>query len=198
VAIRIEQLTPEHIPAARNVIRAGCLEFFGGEPAAFEDMDAPFVEYGPPSGTFLVLLDDDAVVGTGAIRRLEDEVCELKRMWFLPAYRGKGYGWQMSERLTRLRAVGWVRSHATGQRASAHGRGTTLRAAGVSAGWPLQLRTWLDLPREGSAGVRLRHRANRSREARETQWVQVMPGHMTHSDLNAAGRPARLQRFNRD
>ncbi len=35
----------------------------------------------------------------GGIRRLEDDTCELKRMWFLREYRGQGLGRQMAQRL---------------------------------------------------------------------------------------------------
>ncbi len=50
-------------------------------------------------GLFLVLMEHGKVVGTGAIRKLSPEVAELKRMWFLPEYRGRGLGRQMTERL---------------------------------------------------------------------------------------------------
>lgn len=48
-------------------------------------------------GTFLVLIDDGIVVGSGAIRRLNDDICELKRMWFLKDYRGRGIGMKMAQ-----------------------------------------------------------------------------------------------------
>ena len=41
-------------------------------------------------------MDEGIIVGSGAIRRLSDDICELKRMWFLKDYRGKGLGWQMA------------------------------------------------------------------------------------------------------
>lgn len=66
--------------------------------------------YREPHGTFLVLLDSERVVGTGAIRRLDEQTCELKRMWFLPAYRGKGYGARMSQALLGFaRSAGYQR-----------------------------------------------------------------------------------------
>ena len=95
----IRPLCPDQVDAAKAVITAGCLEFFGRPPIDFDDMADVAAHYGAPSGTFLVLLDDDRVVGTGAVRRLDAETCELKRMWFLPAYRGKGWGRKMAERL---------------------------------------------------------------------------------------------------
>lgn len=110
MALHIGLLTPEHIDAAKAVIRAGCMEFFGAAPANFEDVDQIPAQYSAPSGIFLVLLDGDVVVGTGAIRRLDDRTCELKRMWFLPAYRGRGYGTQMAQALLAFaRAAGYER-----------------------------------------------------------------------------------------
>jgi GNAT superfamily N-acetyltransferase len=97
--LTLQRLTDSQIEAAKEVIVQGCLEFFGKPPAEFEDLDAISSMYREPSGIFLVLLDSEQVVGTGAIRRLDGQTCELKRMWFLPAYRGKGYGAKMSEAL---------------------------------------------------------------------------------------------------
>jgi putative acetyltransferase len=49
-------------------------------------------------GIFLVLVDQQ-VVGTGAVRRLDHEICKLKRMWLLKDYRGQGWGEKMAEML---------------------------------------------------------------------------------------------------
>ena len=66
--------------------------------------------YAPPFGVFLVVLDDDRIVGTGAIRRLDESLCELKRMWLLPEYRGRGYGTLVADRLLDFaRNVGYSR-----------------------------------------------------------------------------------------
>ena len=51
------------------------------------------------SGLFLVLIDKKQVVGTRAIRKLDDEICELNRMWFLKEYRGQGWGGKMAQML---------------------------------------------------------------------------------------------------
>jgi putative acetyltransferase len=108
--VTIQRLTDGQIEAAKDVVIAGCLEFFGHVPTFFEDMDQISAQYAEPSGTFLVLLDDGRVVGTGAIRRLDDQTCELKRMWFLPAYRGKGHATKMCELLFAFaRSAGYQR-----------------------------------------------------------------------------------------
>jgi putative acetyltransferase len=83
---------------------------FGQPPAEFEDMDMVSSIYSEPTGIFLALLDGDGLVGTGAIRRLDEQTCELKRMWFLPAYRSKGYGARMCEALFEFaRSAGYQR-----------------------------------------------------------------------------------------
>ncbi len=51
---------------------------------------ASLSHYFDNGGTFLVLLDRGRVVGSGAIRRLDEEICELKRMWLIKEYRGRG------------------------------------------------------------------------------------------------------------
>jgi putative acetyltransferase len=110
MTLKIQRLADEQIEAAKAVVIAGCLEFFGHPPQCFADMDAVTSQYREPSGTFLALMDGPRVVGTGAIRRLDAETCELKRMWFLPEYRGKGHGTRMCERLFEFaRAAGYKR-----------------------------------------------------------------------------------------
>jgi len=110
MAVTIQPLEPPQIEAARAVITAGCLEFFGTLPVDFEDMADISKQYAAPAGTFLVLLDGKRVVGTGAIRRLDAETCELKRLWFLPEYRGRGLGREMAGCLFEFaRAAGYKR-----------------------------------------------------------------------------------------
>src|SRR5919202_1167975 len=63
------------------------------------DIDEVRSHYFDNGGTFLVLIDEGRVVGSGAIRRLSDDICELKRMWFLKPYRGRGLGTKMGQML---------------------------------------------------------------------------------------------------
>ena len=104
MALHIARLTDDRIAAAKDVFIRGCLEFFGQPPVQCEDLDTTSTQYSEPSGIFLVLLDGDQVVGTGAIRRLDPQTCELKRLWFLPAYRGQGHGRQMLAQLLAFAA----------------------------------------------------------------------------------------------
>ncbi len=64
-----------------------------------DDFEHRYVENG---GTFLATRDGGRIIGTGALRRLEDGVGEIKRLWLLPEYQGQGLGYKM---MTRLLAV---------------------------------------------------------------------------------------------
>ncbi len=110
MAITIQPLNKSQIEAAKAVIIEGCLEFFGHPPQYFADMEDIYAHYATPSGTFLVLMDGERVVGTGAVRRLDVKTCELKRLWFLAPYRGKGHGAKMVELLFEFaRSAGYHR-----------------------------------------------------------------------------------------
>ena len=110
MALSIQLLKDSQIEAAKAIVTEVCLEFFGRAPVNFEDMDAISLQYVAPTGIFLVLMDDNQVVGTGAIRRIDEQTCELKRMWFLAAYRGKGNGTKMAGLLLDFaRSAGYKR-----------------------------------------------------------------------------------------
>jgi putative acetyltransferase len=64
-----------------------------------KDMDEFQQTYFDNDGIFLVLTDDDQIIGTGAIRKIDDEICELKRVWLLFEYHGQGLGYRMIQEL---------------------------------------------------------------------------------------------------
>jgi GNAT superfamily N-acetyltransferase len=55
--------------------------------------DTGMHEFDGPAGAFVVLLDDagQLTVAGGGIRRLDDQLCEVKRMWTAPAHRRQGH-----------------------------------------------------------------------------------------------------------
>jgi putative acetyltransferase len=57
-----------------------------------EELKNIHLKYGPPTGELWLLKDTGAVVGCVAIWKLEEGVCELKRMYLKPAYRGQKWG----------------------------------------------------------------------------------------------------------
>jgi GNAT superfamily N-acetyltransferase len=47
-------------------------------------------DFAPPGGAFVVLYDDGTPVAGGGVKRLDDEACEIKRMYVVPDARGRG------------------------------------------------------------------------------------------------------------
>ena len=90
--IDIRAEAPDH-PAAR-----WCLDqYFGELERRFEngftrakDPPAPDTQFLPPGGIFLLARIDGAIAGCGAMKRVDDETGEIKRIWTAPAARGKG------------------------------------------------------------------------------------------------------------
>ncbi len=67
-------------------------------------------DYAPPEGYLMLALWDGEAAGCAALRMIEDGICEMKRMYVRPRYRGKGIGRAMAGRLMELaRQAGYKR-----------------------------------------------------------------------------------------
>lgn len=66
--------------------------------------------YAPPEGLLLLATWSGETVACGGIRILEEGVCEMKRIYLRPAYRGKGIGRAMAVSLMAgARSLGYHR-----------------------------------------------------------------------------------------
>ena len=103
--LAIRPIQQHQIEQAKQIVMTVCLEIWQNiltkedlrRYDSMSDIDRVQSHYFANKGVFLVLLDKEQVVGTGAIRKLDDEICELKRMWFLKEYRGQGLGREMAQ-----------------------------------------------------------------------------------------------------
>lgn len=112
--IEIRPIRKNEIPEAKCVIFTVAYEIFKeastleesiakysaqGKLSEMDDVQGNYFENG---GTFLVSIQDGRIIGTGAIRFLEEGVCELKRLWLLTEYHGQGFGFRMMQELFRI------------------------------------------------------------------------------------------------
>ena len=73
-------------------------------------MDNLQTHYFEKGGFVLAVLARDNLIGSGAIRGLDDKTAELKRIWLLVAYQGWVFGFQLIKRLidfAHLRGYRW-------------------------------------------------------------------------------------------
>jgi len=94
-------------PAVRRLIESVWREHFHDHPDPFvrdfiysrlSDVDAADTVYGDRS-LFLCAVAEDAIIGAGAIKRVDDREREMVRMFVAPIYRGRGIARTIVDRL---------------------------------------------------------------------------------------------------
>ncbi|MGA8541188.1 MAG: GNAT family N-acetyltransferase [Terriglobales bacterium] len=108
----IQATLPEHIEEARGLF----LEYGNslGFSLCFQSFDEEVKNlpggYGPPSGVLLLARCSDHAAACIALRKLEDGICEMKRLYVRPGDRGRGLGRVLVERLiSEARRLGYGR-----------------------------------------------------------------------------------------
>ncbi len=96
--MQIREITQKDNQIIAEIIRMVMKEFDAdpkttiiGDPT----LDTMFSNYQFPKAIYFIIEDNDTVIGGCGIKQLDntsENICELQRMFLLPASRGKGYG----------------------------------------------------------------------------------------------------------
>ena len=104
--------TDEHIEAARTLFEEYAASL--GFSLCFQNFDQELKNlpgaYAPPDGRLLLAVENDQLAGCIALRKLDDKVCEMKRLFVRPGYRATGVGRFLAESIIdEARELGYTR-----------------------------------------------------------------------------------------
>ena len=56
-------------------------------------------KFAPPGGRLIMAVTSEQAMGCAALHRIDEQVCELKRMFVLPQFRGQGVGKALARKI---------------------------------------------------------------------------------------------------
>ena len=125
--VSIRHLQQNDCEVVKRLIRTVWTEHFGSHPDVFvrEYMNQPDTladidlnTYQPPSSVFLVAEQGSALIGSGAICRVSETVCEIMRMYVALDIRRQGVGRRiLNELLTLAQRAGYLQVRLTSNKA---------------------------------------------------------------------------------
>ena len=104
--------TPERIAHARELFMEYASSL--GFSLCFQSFDLEVAslpgKYAPPWGRLLLLESDGSLAGCVALHKLDTGICEMKRLYVRPAFRGKGFGRLLTDTIiAEARSIGYQR-----------------------------------------------------------------------------------------
>ena len=98
-------IRPAAFPADAEAVLDIWREFVASPSVSlnYQNYEAEFADlpgkYAPPDGRLIVAERDGALDGCIALRKVDDQICEMKRLYVRPRARGAGLGLQLVARL---------------------------------------------------------------------------------------------------
>ena len=107
-----QSVTPQQIALSRKLFEEYAAWL--GIDLSFQDFAAELAalpgHYTPPRGRLLLALDKGKALACVALRPLRGGVCEMKRLFVRPAFRGQGLGRRLAEQIIEeARGIGYAR-----------------------------------------------------------------------------------------
>ncbi|HUQ31449.1 MAG TPA: GNAT family N-acetyltransferase, partial [Pyrinomonadaceae bacterium] len=97
----IQAETPAEVSQARKLF----IEYSEGLglDLCFQSFNQELAElpgrYAPPEGRLFLAVSDESIMGCVGLRKIGEGVCEMKRLYVRPGFRGKGIGKLMTTHL---------------------------------------------------------------------------------------------------
>lgn len=102
--VQIAQVRELFLEYAKSLGFSLCFQNFDKELA-----DLPG-DYVPPDGRLLLAEHEGRIAGCVALHKLENSICEMKRLYLRPEFRGKRLGRALTERvISEARQIGYSR-----------------------------------------------------------------------------------------
>ena len=103
---------PAHVAQARELFQEYAQSL--GVNLCFQNFEQELAglpgHYAPPAGRLLLADYDGRLAGCVALHKWEDGVCEMKRLYLRPSFRGKGLGRAIAEKIiAEARSIGYQR-----------------------------------------------------------------------------------------
>jgi GNAT superfamily N-acetyltransferase len=110
----VEVQTAAELTQVRSLFRA-YFQFLAQEdgldifdPGIEDELAALPGKFAPPEGRLIMAVTAEQAMGCAALRRIDEKVCELKRMFVLPQFRGRGVGKALARKLIQdARTMGY-------------------------------------------------------------------------------------------